>query len=43
MTLRVDLQTVSGGPNYPGKVVLGMPARKIQVVITNSKYQQLAQ
>ncbi len=43
VTLKVGLQTVPGGPNYPGSVVLGMKARQIEVRITNSSYQKLAQ
>jgi hypothetical protein len=43
VTLRVGLQSLPGGPNYPGSVVLGMPARQIEVRITNSNYQKLAQ
>ena len=31
------------GPRYPGSVVLGMPASKIEVRITNSNYQKFAQ
>jgi hypothetical protein len=43
VTLRVGLQSLPGGPRYPGNVVLGMPARQIEVRITNSNYQKLAQ
>ena len=43
VTLKVGLQTIPGGPNYPGSVVLGMTARQIEVRITNSNYQKLAQ
>ena len=43
VTLRVGLQALPGGPNYPGSVVLGMPASQIEVRITNSNYQKLAQ
>ena len=42
VTLSVGLQALPGGPNYPGSVVLGMPARQIEVRITNSNYQKLA-
>jgi hypothetical protein len=31
------------GPRYPGSVVLSTPASKIEVRITNSNYQRLAQ
>jgi hypothetical protein len=43
VTLSVGLQSLPGGPNYPGSVVLGMPASQIEVRITNSNYQKLAQ
>ena len=42
VTLRVGLQSLPDGPNYPGSVVLGMPASQIEVRITNSNYQKLA-
>ena len=31
------------GTSYPGSVVLGIPASQIEVRITNSNYQKLAQ
>jgi hypothetical protein len=43
VTLHVVLQSLPGGPRYPGSVVLGMPARQIEVRVTNSNYQKLAQ
>lgn len=43
VTLRVGFQGVPGGPRYPGTVVLGMPAKQIEVKVTNSNYQRLAQ
>jgi hypothetical protein len=43
VTLRVGLESLPNGPNYPGSVVLSMPASKIEVRITNSNYQKLAQ
>jgi hypothetical protein len=43
VTLHVVLQALPDGPRYPGSVVLGMPASKIEVRITNSNYQKLAQ
>jgi hypothetical protein len=42
VTLSVGLQSLPGGPNYPGSIVLGMPASQIEVRITNSNYQKLA-
>jgi hypothetical protein len=43
VTLRVAMQSLPDGTRYPGSVVLGMPARQIEVRITNSNYQRLAQ
>jgi hypothetical protein len=43
VTLRVALQALPNGPRHPGSVVLGMPARQIEVRITNSNYQKLTQ
>jgi len=31
------------GTSYPGSVVLGIPASQVEVRITNSNYQKLAQ
>jgi hypothetical protein len=42
VTLHVVLQSLPDGPRYPGNAVLSMPARQIQVRITNSNYQKLA-
>jgi hypothetical protein len=43
VTLKVAMQSLPDGTRYPGSVVLGMPARQIEVRITNSNYQRLAQ
>jgi hypothetical protein len=43
VTLRVAMQSLPDGTRYPGSVVLGMPASQIEVKITNSTYQKLAQ
>jgi hypothetical protein len=43
VTLRVAMQSLPGGTRYPESVVLGMPASQIEVRITNSNYQRLAQ
>ena len=43
VTLKVALQSLPDGVNYPGSVVLGMPASQVEVRITNSNYQKLAQ
>jgi hypothetical protein len=42
VTLRVALESLPDGPRYPGSVVLGMPASKIEVRIANSNHQKLA-
>jgi hypothetical protein len=35
-------QALPDGTRYPGSVALGMPARQIEVRVTNSDYQKLA-
>jgi hypothetical protein len=43
VTLRVTMAALPDGTNHPATVVLGMPKRNIEVGITNSNYQKLAQ
>jgi len=43
VTFRVAMQGLPDGPSYPGSVVLGIPASQVEVRITNSNYQKLAQ
>jgi hypothetical protein len=43
VTFRVGMQGLPDGTSYPGSVVLGIPASQIEVRITNSNYQRLAQ
>jgi len=43
VTFRVGMQALPDGTSHPGSVVLGIPASQIQVRITNSNYQKLAQ
>jgi hypothetical protein len=43
VTLNVGMQSLPDGTRYAGSVVLGMPARQIEVRIANSNYQKLAQ
>jgi hypothetical protein len=43
VTLKVAMQSLPDGTRHAGSVVLGMPARQIEVRITNSNYQKLAQ
>jgi hypothetical protein len=43
VTLRVDLQSLPDGTNYPASVSMKIPASQIEVRVTNSNYQKLAQ
>jgi hypothetical protein len=43
VTLRVAMASLPDGTNHPATVVLGMPKRNIEVTVTNSNYQKLAQ
>jgi len=43
VTFRVGMQGLPDGTSYPGSVVLGIPASQVEVRITNSNYQKLAQ
>jgi hypothetical protein len=43
VTLRVGMAALPDGTNHPATVVLGMRQRNIEVRITNSNYQKLAQ
>ena len=43
VTLRVTMQSLPGGPNYPGSILLSIPSSQIEVRITKSSYQKLAQ
>jgi hypothetical protein len=43
VTLKVAMQALPDGTRHAGSVVLGMPARQIEVRITNTNYQKLAQ
>jgi hypothetical protein len=42
VTLDVQMQSLPDGPSYPGTVVLAIPSSHIQVQITNSNYQKIA-
>lgn len=42
VTLAVQMQSLPDGTSYPGTVVLAIPASQIQVQITNSNYQKIA-
>ena len=42
-TLRVVMQSMPNGISFPGSIVLSIPASKIEVRITKSNYQKLAQ
>ncbi len=42
VTLGVQMQALPDGTSYPGTVVLAIPGSQIQVQITNSNYQRVA-
>ena len=42
-TLRVAMQSMPNGISFPGSIVLSIPASKLEVRITKSNYQKLAQ
>jgi hypothetical protein len=43
VTFRVAMEALPDGTSHPGSVVLGIPASQVEVRITNSNYQKLAQ
>ena len=43
VTLKITMNVLPDGVSHPGAVVLGMPKRNIEVRITKSNYQKLAQ
>jgi len=43
VTFRVAMQALPDGTSHPGSIVLGIPASQVEVRITNSNYQRLAQ
>ena len=43
VTLNVTMQSLPDGLSYPGAIVLSIPSSKIDVRITKSNYQKLAQ
>jgi hypothetical protein len=43
VTFRVGMQGLPDGTHYPGSVVLAIPSSQVEVRITNSSYQKLAQ
>ena len=43
VTFQVAMQSLPDGTDYPGAITLTIPASQIQVRITNSNYQRLAQ
>jgi hypothetical protein len=43
VTLNVTMQSLPNGTTYPGSIVLSIPSSKLEVRITKSNYQQLAQ
>jgi hypothetical protein len=42
VTLGVQMQSLPDGTRYPGTVVLAIPGSHVQVQITNSNYQKIA-
>jgi len=42
VTLHVAMQTLPGGPSFPGTILLTIAASQLQVRITKSNYQKLA-
>jgi hypothetical protein len=43
VNLKVTMQALPDGTSYPGSIVFSLPKRKIEVQITKSNYQKLAQ
>ena len=43
VTFQVAMQSLPDGTDYPGAITLAIPASNIEVRITNSNYQKLAQ
>ena len=43
VTLRVTMQSLPDGTDYPGQIALAIPGSQIEVRITKSNYQKLAQ
>ncbi len=43
VTFRVSMQSLPDGTSYPGSVVLALPASDVEVRISNTNYEKLAQ
>jgi hypothetical protein len=43
VAFNVTMQSLPDGTNYPGRIVLSIPSSKVEVRITKSNYQKLAQ
>jgi len=43
VTFNVTMQSLPDGTSYPGRIVLSIPSSKVEVRITKSNYQKLAQ
>jgi hypothetical protein len=43
VNLKVTMQAMPDGVSYPGSIVLALPKRQIEVKITKSNYQKIAQ
>ncbi|MET0166785.1 MAG: hypothetical protein ABW318_17485 [Vicinamibacterales bacterium] len=43
VNLNVTMQSMSDGISYPGTIVFALPKRQLEVKITKSNYQKIAQ
>ena len=43
VTLKVTMQAMPEGVSYPGTIVFALPKRQLDVTITKSNYQKIAQ
>jgi hypothetical protein len=43
VNLKVTMQALTDGLSYPGNIVFALPKRQIEVRITKSNYQKIAQ
>ena len=43
VNLKVTMQSMSDGISYPGTIVFALPKRQLEVQITKSNYQKIAQ
>jgi len=43
VNLKVTMQAMPDGVSYPGSIVFALPKRQLEVTITKSNYQKIAQ